>query len=141
MKRSDRKYQIEFRGLRYFLEKSQGRITRKQLVSEIRRFLDNCGAQITGTVYVEFRRTKHPTAFVDGVRVPIMGKHTHAHSCVVYLRTSPYLEEHLDTVGHELDHEVWQMEGKAFNNSLPYLCRPHEVRAREVGHAWRLLLT
>ena len=126
---------IEFTGLRFFLQKMEGRMSRKELVELIRSFFTDRGLKIEGTLKVEFRMTRRPTGIIDGVRSPVVGsRYPCGHRVEIFLESFCMTRQDvIRTVAHELDHEVWEMEGREFDRSLPYINQVHEIQARATG--------
>lgn len=139
-KKRARQGQIEFTGLRFFLQKMEGRVSRKELVEFVRRFFNSRGLEFD-VLQVEFRRTQRPTSVDDGEISSICGlMHPGQNRVEIFLntdgrpRTAPAV---MRTVGHELDHVAWELEGRVFDDSEPWVARPHEIRAVDTGAKWR----
>jgi len=138
---SRRKPRIEFTGLRFFLQKTEGKVSREELVEFIRRFFTSRGLKY-GTVRVQFRMTRRPTSVIDGKVRPIAGRmHPHEYRVEIYLGAITFSmtpTEIMEVIAHELDHVIWEWEGREFDHSLPYYDRPYEIRARATGIKWQL---
>lgn len=134
-----RQGQIEFTGLRFFLQKMEGRVSRKELVELIRRFFTSRELH-NAAVRVEFRMTRRPTGIIDGRVSSIAGcMRPGQHRVEIYLgavNSDMTPAEVMQTIAHELDHEVWELEGRRFDDSQPYWFQSHEIRARESGAKW-----
>ena len=134
-----RQGQIEFTGLRFFLQKMEGRVSRKELVELIRRFFTSRELHYAA-VRVGFRMTRRPTGIIDGRISPIAGcMYPGQHRVEIYLgavNSDMTPADVMRTIAHELDHEAWELEGKEFDDSKPYWFRTHEIRARQSGAQW-----
>ena len=130
---------VDFKGLRFFLEKTGNRLPQKELVELIRDFFDSKGLKFW-TLRVEFCRDRQPSSLIDGKKRLVWGlMHPRRDRVQVFLNVakSPMnWKDVIETLFHELDHVAWELEGKEFDDSLPYRQRPHEVRARESGAKW-----
>lgn len=131
---------IKFTGLRFFLQKTEGRVSRKELVEFIKRFFTSRGLAFDA-LRVEFKMTRRPTGMIDGKISSVAGlMHPGQHQIEIYLGALTFSmtpAEVMETIVHELDHEAWEREGKEFNDSLPSWYSPHEIRARRTGANWR----
>ena len=138
-RKKGRKGQIRFTGLRFFLQKMEGRVSREELVEFIRRFFSSRGLEFD-VLGVEFRMTRRPSAVIDGKICPIRGRQFFGqHRVQIYLGAINNImtpARIMEAIAHELDHEAEELEGKEFNNLLPYSLRPHEIRARRTGRRW-----
>ena len=127
---------IEFMGLRFFRQKMAGRVSRKELVGFIRRFFTSRGLEFK-TLQVEFRATRRPTAIIDGRVSSVAGCMYPGNQRIeIFLGAITFCMtplEIMQTIAHEIDHEAWDLEGKKFNDSLPYRQRSHEKRAYATG--------
>lgn len=139
-RKKGRKGQIRFTGLRFFLQKMEGRVSREELVEFIRRFFSSRGLEFD-VLEVRFRMTRRPSGIIDGKICPVRGKQFFGqHRVDIYLgaiNNTMTPARIMETIAHELDHEAGELEGKEFDNLLPYLLRPHEIQARRTGRKWR----
>ena len=138
-KREVRFGRIDFQGLRFFLEKTEGRVSRKELIELICLFFRSKGLPF-GRLRVEFRQTRRPTSIIDGEERLVWGLMHHNQNRVeIFVNTerNPMTwKDVIETLFHELDHVAWELEGKVFDNTVPYKDRQHEIRANLTGQRW-----
>ncbi|MBP6882580.1 MAG: hypothetical protein KBC15_03435 [Candidatus Levybacteria bacterium] len=137
---------IEFKGLQF----AEPFATRSELIQAIHAFFEERGLNLATRktpLQVRFSRKRNPTIVEDGAIMPIAGLHRSewnltgetlfvTKEIIVYVRKHASREDLLTTLGHELDHGAWVLEGRTFDDQEKYWNRPHEVRARQVGSEW-----
>ncbi len=111
-------------------------MSRKELIELIERFFSSRRLPLT-TLRVEFRATRRPTSVIDGSVRSVWGlMHSGENRVEIFLNTEraqmPF-KGIIETLVHELDHVVWEFQGRKFDNFLPYSQRPYEIRARAIA--------
>ncbi len=133
---------VEFKGLRF----AECFMTRKQLLETIHAFFKERGYPISSlqpTLLIRFSQTEKPDHPEHGDNV--LGWMSHGWTTnfgrevkevAVFIRKHQNRRQFIETLFHELDHVLWMLEGKSFDDSVRYWYRLHEVRARQMGQEW-----
>jgi len=125
-KKNSRVGWIEFSGLRFALKFTN----RKDLINIIRDFFSRRGLKFDD-LKIGFKRT---TNAFDNYRNGEKNAGLFDNRTItVYVKTASTKGYFFQILFHELDHCAWMLEGKAFNHSLPFSERPHEIRAIKVA--------
>lgn len=91
-------------------------------------------------LYIRFTLENPPLIDDDGILIPAWGFFSPIDGWIadvaIYMQKIHSVWDLITVLLHELDHCLWLLEGKYFDNTLPYRQRPHEVRAYSRVPEW-----